>query len=175
MALPKFKGKISIFYSDIATFHSPSDVSGITGMHWEHIQATPSWRNKTTRYDCTFVNSNPELDSMCGLEVACVMIFFSFVHEGKEYLCALIHWFSHIGNTPNEDTGMWEVEPSYISNKSHLCIIHIDMIYCAAHLIPVYWTSRFIAWSLTMNKTLNTFNRFYVNKFVDHYAFVIAS
>ena len=175
MALPKFNGKISIFYSAIATFHSPSDVSGITGMHWEHIQATPSWRNKTTRYDCTFVNSNPVLYSMCGLEVACVMTFFSFVHEGKEYLCALIHWFSHIGNTPNEDTGMWEVEPSYISNKSHLCIIHIDMIYCAAHLIPVYQTSRFIAQSLTMNKTLNTFNRFYVNKFVDHHAFVIAS
>ena len=80
-----------------------------------------------------------------------------------------------IGDTPNEDTGMWEVEPSYIGNKPHLCIIHIDMIYRAAHLIPVYWTSRFIAWSLTMNKTLDIFNRFYVNKFVDHHAFVIAS
>ena len=96
MALPKFSGKISIFYSTIVTFHSPSDVSGITGMHQEHIWATPSWRNKTTHYDCIFVNSNPELDSMHGLEVAHVITFFSFVHEGKEYLCAFIYWFSHM-------------------------------------------------------------------------------
>ena len=75
-------------------------------MRREHIQATLSWRNKTAHYDCIFVNSNPELDNMHGLEVARVMTFFSFVHEGKEYPCALIHWFSCISDTPNEDTGM---------------------------------------------------------------------
>ena len=103
MALPKFNGKISIFYSAIVTFHSPSDVSGITGMHQKHIWTAPSWRNKTTHYDCIFVSSKPELDGIHDLEVACVMAFFLFVHEGKEYLCALIHWFSYISNTPNED------------------------------------------------------------------------
>jgi len=47
-------------------------------------------------------------------------------------------------------------------------------MYHAAHLISVYQSSQYIRQSLTMHDTLDIFNEFYVNKFVDHYAFQIA-
>ncbi|KAF8232665.1 hypothetical protein L208DRAFT_1167675, partial [Tricholoma matsutake] len=43
--LPMFYSKITIYSSAIATFHTPSDISGIGGMHCEHIHAAKSWRN----------------------------------------------------------------------------------------------------------------------------------
>jgi hypothetical protein len=42
--LPTFYGKIAIYPSAVATFHAPSDISGIGGMHREHICAVKSWR-----------------------------------------------------------------------------------------------------------------------------------
>src|SRR6266550_702729 len=93
---PNFDEKIKIFYSTVATFRAPSDPSGITGMHREHIRAMPSWRN-APRFDCVLVSVDPDLQGMIGLEVARIQAFFSFVHEQRRYQCALIHWFSRIG------------------------------------------------------------------------------
>jgi hypothetical protein len=31
--LPTFHGKVTIYPSTVATFHAPSDISGISGMH----------------------------------------------------------------------------------------------------------------------------------------------
>jgi len=174
-ALPEFYGKVSIFYNATATFRAPSDFSGIRSMRREYIRATPAWRNGRPRYDMVFLNSDPSQEGMRGLEVARVMIFFSFVHEGKQYPCALIHWFSRIGEEPDEDTGLWVVKPEFYDNgKPHIAIIHVDTICRAAHLIPVY-PSQFIRRSLTMHDTLDVFREFYVNKFVDYHAFQIAS
>jgi hypothetical protein len=69
---------------------------------------------------------------------------------------------------------MWLVEPEFDANEPHLAIIHIDTIFCAAHLTPTYQTNQYISRSLTMHDTLDTFKRFYVNKFVDHHAFDIS-
>ena len=40
---------------------------------------------------CGWGRSKP---GMCGMNVACVQLFFSFVHNRKEYPCALVDWFS---------------------------------------------------------------------------------
>jgi hypothetical protein len=174
-AYPNFDGRISIFYSATAIFRAPSDISGIAGMRREYIRATPSWRQGPARYDCIFVSSADESESMHGLEIARVMAFFSVVCEDQEYQCALIHWFSRPGTGANENTGLWVVEPDFDDDGNpYLDIIHVDSIYRAAHLSPVYRTSQYTLRSLTMHDTLDTFKKFYVNKFVDYHAFEIA-
>lgn len=112
-AYPNFDGRILVFYSAIATFRAPSDISGITGMHREYIRATPCWRRGPARYDCIFINAANESEGMHGLEIGHVLAFFSVVHEEEEYQCALIHWFSRPVTGPNENTGLWEVEPDF--------------------------------------------------------------
>lgn len=147
-------------------------------MHREYIRATPSWRQGPARYDCIFVNSDDtEAGGTHRLEIARVMSFFSIVqaHKEEEYQCALIHWFSRPDTEPDEDTGLWVVEPEFDDDGNpHLAIVHVDSIYRAAHLLPVYRTNQFTSRSLTMHDTLDTFKQFYFNKFVDYHAFAIA-
>jgi hypothetical protein len=142
-ACPVFVGKISIFYSSSATFRAPSDSSGPSSMHREYIRATPSWRKGHPRYDCIFINTQPELAGMRGLGVARVFLFFfSFVHEDTYYPCALVQWFSVIGDEPDDETGFWMVEADVCDNgQPSLAIIHLDSIYRAAHLVPAYRSS----------------------------------
>jgi hypothetical protein len=113
---------------------------------------------------------------MRGLEVARVFLFFSFSHRFTLYPCALVQWFSIIGDEPDEETGLWMVEPEvHKDGQLYLAIIHLDTILRAAHLIPAYRTSDFVKRSLTMHDTLDEFKVFYVNKYVDHHAFEIAN
>ena len=112
---------------------------------------------------------------MWGLEVAQIFLFFSFVHKVSYFPCVLVQWFSIIGDEPDDETGLWMVEPNiHQDGQPHLAIIHLDTIYRAAHLIPVYLLD-FINQSLTMHDTLDEFDVFYVNKFVNHLAFKITS
>lgn len=174
-AYPDFNGRISIFYCASATFCAPSDISGVNGMHREFIRATPSWRQGAPRYDCIYINSAGESEGMPGLEIARVMALFAIVHDEVEYQCALIHWFSREGTKPDDVTGLWVVEPEFDGDRNpFLDIVHLDSIYRAAHLLPVFRTNQFISRSLTMHDALDTFKNFYVNKFVDHHAFEIA-
>ena len=175
-ACPAFQGKISVFPSASATFRAPSDPSGPRGMRREYIRATPTWRSSHSRYDCVFVNARPELPGMCGLEIARVFLFFAFVHEGTRYPCALVQWFSVIGDEPEEETGYWMVEPEFHEDgQPYLAVIHLESIFRAAHLLPVYNSiSPLVRRSLTMHDSLDEFKVFYVNKFADHHAFDIA-
>ncbi|KAG1899333.1 uncharacterized protein F5891DRAFT_954015, partial [Suillus fuscotomentosus] len=52
-------------------------------------------------------------------------------------------------------------------------IIHIDTIYCAVHLIPVYGTD-FLSWELKFYHSYDAFQLYYVNNYADHHAFEIA-
>jgi hypothetical protein len=168
--------KIRVFYSATATFRAPSDPSGIRSMRREQIRTSPSWRNNAPRYDCAFINSGSEDDPLQGLNICRIFLFFNFVHKNILYPCALIQWYSLISNEPDEDTGMWMVKPDIHSDGSRLlAVVHIDSIYRAAHLMPAYRTARFIDRSLTMDDSLDSFSVFYINKFVDHNAFDIAS
>jgi hypothetical protein len=177
-AYPEFHGRVHVFYNATATFRAPSDLSGIGGMRREYIRATPSWRNGHPRYDTVFINSDSSEDGMGGLEVARILSFFSIIHESKLYQCALVHWFSRVGNEPDGDTGLWVVRPDFDDpdgGRPDLAIVHVDTIYRAAHLLPVYRSSQRIHRSLTMHNTLDVFSEFYVNKFVDYHAFQITS
>ncbi len=175
-ACPLFDSKISVFYSASAIFRAPSDPSGLCSMCREYIRANPTWRKGQPQYDCVFINAKPELPGMQRLEVARVFMFFSFVHRDEYYPCALVQWFSVLGDEPDDETGLWMVEPDiHRDGEPYLAVIHLDSIYRAAHLIPVYHTSNFIKRSLTMHNTLDEFKVFFINKFVDHHAFEIAS
>ena len=175
-ACPAFSGKFSVFHCASATFRAPSDPSGPRSMRREYIRATSSWRNGCARNDCVFLNAQPELLGMRGLSVACVFLFFSFFYGSTRYLCALVQWFSTTGDKPDEETGLWVVEPDITQDgRPQLAIIHVESIFRAAHLIPAYRTSEFVRRTLTMHDTLDEFKVFYANKFVDHHAFEIAS
>ncbi|KAG1896333.1 uncharacterized protein F5891DRAFT_1130305 [Suillus fuscotomentosus] len=171
---PQFDDKISVFNSACSRFFAPSDLSGIGGMRREYIRACPIWRNEHPWFDCVFVNMNPGLDGMRGLDVARVLTFFSFTYKRKLYSCAVVRWFDTIGDSLNEDTGMWVVQPAHNNNNTpHISVIHIDSIYRAAHLIPVYGT-QVIPAQHHHHQTYDIFHRFYVNKYADHHSFEIA-
>ena len=173
-ALPNFYGKISVYPSAVSTFHAPSDISGIGGMRRERIRAVKSWRKGLGRYDTIFVNADSSIDGMRGLEIARVRLFFSFSHDGVEYPCALVRWFSRVGDSPDDDTGMWVVEPDTLDDgEPFMSIIHLDAIVRASHLLPVFGRGR-VSRTLQFTDTLDTFTRFYVNKYIDHHAFEIA-
>ena len=174
-SLPMIDDKIHVFNSAIATFHAPSDISGISGMRREHIRATTSWRKGPARYDCVLVNTDPDIDGARGFEIARVFLFFSFQHQDKEYACALVQWFSFVDSEPDEDTGYWLVQPDFDADtgQPHIVVIHLDCIYRAVHLMPAPRNANFVDRSITMHTSLDIFKHFYVNNFVDHHAFAV--
>ena len=155
----------------IATFYALGNVSGVKGIHREHIQATASWRKGPACYDCVLVNANPDIDGACRFEIANVLLFFSFQHQDREYPCALVQWFSFKGL--DEDMGFWMVEPdiNYITGQPHLTVLHLYCIYQAIHLMPAPQNANFIDHSITMHTSLDSFKLFYINNFIDHHAF----
>ena len=164
--------KIHIRNSAVATFRAPSDICGIYGMRREHIRATSSWRGGPARYDCVLVNLDQDLEGTCAFEIARIYLFFSFKHQNETYPCALIQWYSYVGTQPDEDTGLWKVElDTEDDGNPHLAVIHLDAIFRAVHLMPVHHTAEFISKTITMHSSLDTFNFFYVNRFVDHHLF----
>ena len=74
---------------------------------------------------------------MRGLDVARVQLFFSFSHDGIEYPCALVHWFSREGDLPSVNTGMWvvslfrylapNVSQGLFLSQIHLIILLVSM------------------------------------------------
>ncbi|KAF8267256.1 hypothetical protein EI94DRAFT_1581957, partial [Lactarius quietus] len=60
------------------------------------------------------------------------------------------------------------------SGNPNLAVIHIDCIFHAAHLIPIFGES-FVPNHVTPDNSLEYFKGFYVNHFIDHHTFDIAS
>jgi hypothetical protein len=171
---PKIESKISLHYSATATFFAPSDLSGIGGMRREHIRANPRWRGEEPRNDCVFINADPAKPGMRGMDVARVLNFLSFTHKEKTYPCALVHWFATMDDEPDEETGLWIVEPLFNDQGDRfIAVIHLDCIIRAAHLIGEYGED-FVPEDMTFHESLDHFNTFYVNKLADHHAFEIA-
>ncbi|KAF8833396.1 hypothetical protein BDN67DRAFT_1017603 [Paxillus ammoniavirescens] len=171
---PCYDGRISLFNSAAATFYAPSDISDITGMHREYIRSCPSWRNGYARLDCAFVTTNPELEGMLGLDIVCILAFFSFMQHRKYYPCAVVCWFVCL-EEPDPDTGMWIVHPGLdADNQPDMSIIRLSTIYRAAHLIPVYGTQP-VPPEIQTHHSYDVFQAFYINKFADHHAFEITS
>ncbi|KIK13130.1 hypothetical protein PISMIDRAFT_119477 [Pisolithus microcarpus 441] len=141
-------------------------------MHCEYICSCPEWRNMGPHYDCVYVVTDPHAEGMVGLDVACVLCFYSFNYLGTDYPCAIIHWFVCVGDVPDADTGMWIV---HVHNPENITIIHIDTIYHAAQLIPIYAAHHINPGSVKPHESYDKYQSFYVNKFADHHAFKITS
>jgi hypothetical protein len=172
--LPEIHKKISVYTSAVATFYAPSDISGVGGMRCERIHAVDTWRNGPGRYDCVFVSTDDLAEGLLGFDIARVRLIFSVKHEGMTYPCALVHWYSRVGDSPDGNTGMWVVEPDVLEDgQPFVAVIHLDAIFRAAHLLPVYGRG-FAPTYLTCMQSLDAFHAYYVNKYVDHHAFEIA-
>ncbi|KAI9433539.1 hypothetical protein H4582DRAFT_2112842 [Lactarius indigo] len=166
--------RTKVFHSAVCTYHAPSDLSGIGGMHREFIRATPSWKKGPGRYDCIYVERDSKLDGFLGLSVACVNLLFSFSFQNTVYPCAFVQWFSTYGNSPCEDTGLWRVKPEFDSRGRRMCsVIHVDMILRLAHLIGAAGAQK-LPRTFTHHDSLYAFQLFYVNKYADHHAHEIA-
>lgn len=167
---------IAVFNSAVAFIHAPSDPSGIGRMCKEFICAAQSWRKGVSRFDCMLYKGdtlNP-----CGMHVLQVVrarLFFQFGYRSKLHLCALVHWFRTLENEPDEDTGMWKIEPIFnADSKPRATIVAVKDLVRAAHILPVF-DSTFAERNLTFDQTLDKFKLFYVNKFVDHDSFSLVS
>jgi len=108
---PDFYGNVFIYRSATARFYAPSDISGVGGMHREIIRSTTSWRKGAPRRDFVLLEHTPEKPGFEGLHVARVFLLLSFNFQDVEYPCAFIQWFSCVGDRPDNDTGMWIIEP----------------------------------------------------------------
>jgi len=107
---------------------------------------------------------------MSGLLVARVFLFFSFTFNGEHHQCALVHWFSIFGNQPDSDNGMWVVTPDYFGGALNVSVIHIDSIFRAAHLLPIFDTNP-LPRTLNYTSTLDSFKGFYVNNYIDYHTY----
>jgi hypothetical protein len=143
-------------------------------MHQERIRATRSWYRGAARYDCVFVgNGDSDQAGFRGLIVARVCTFFSVEFQGTIFPCALVHWFSHVGNEPDPVTGMWRVRPDFDTRRDNcavLGVISLDSIFRAAHLIGCSGSRRIPRHGFDHTKALDSFRTFYVNNYADHHA-----
>ncbi|KAF8266445.1 hypothetical protein EI94DRAFT_1772091 [Lactarius quietus] len=162
--LPHITSKVYVHTSVRAVFYAPSDLSGIGGLHHERICSTASWYGGPARRDCVFVGNSdlPDAPGMRGLLVAQVHLFFSLIHDGIKYPCALVHWFSLVGDEPCNKTGMWKVTPDFQGSKHCLNTILRGTSFLPSN--PDF----------TFDKSLDVFQSFYVNEYVDHHAHEIA-
>ncbi|KAJ7099636.1 hypothetical protein C8R43DRAFT_1092365 [Mycena crocata] len=124
---PDAPSKVKVFPSAVATFYAPSDQSGIGGLLRERIRAVRSWRGGAPRYDCIYVEQDAEQPGFRSLLAARVLLFMSFKYEGVDYPCALVTWFSTIGDDPCPDVGMWMVEPD-LDDVGHPEMLHLARV-----------------------------------------------
>ncbi|KAG2121977.1 hypothetical protein DEU56DRAFT_746227 [Suillus clintonianus] len=67
---------------------------------------------------------------------------------------------------------MYVVAPATLEDDTpDISIIHIDCIFCAVHLIPVYG-SNFLPRTITSDDSYDVFQSYFINKY-DHHAFEI--
>ncbi|KAJ7027114.1 hypothetical protein C8F04DRAFT_1288082 [Mycena alexandri] len=167
---PDPPASVSVFPSAVATFYAPSDQSGIGGLLRERIRAVRSWRGGPARYDCVYVEQDTTQPGFRGLLAARVLLFMSFKYKRFEYPCALVTWFSSIGNEPCPDVGMWMVEPDVDRRGRRVVdIIHIDAILRGAHLIPIFGED-FLPHNFKYSSSLDSFKAYYINKYADHHS-----
>ena len=137
----------------------------------EVIRSTPCWHNKEPHHDCVFVECDTEAKGMRGLDVVCVLAFLSFDADDVQYPSALVQWFTHVGEEPDDLMGMWMVQAEQSTDGSPVVsVIHTDCILCSTHLIPIFGQD-FVPSELHFSESLDAFAAFYVNRYIDHHAF----
>ncbi|EIW83868.1 hypothetical protein CONPUDRAFT_119271 [Coniophora puteana RWD-64-598 SS2] len=171
---PRAPFKVTVVNSAVSTFRAPSDNCGTGGLKRERIRATPSWRNEAPRYDCAFLLTNESLPGIFSMDVARVLAFFKFSLQGKTYECAVVHWYGYYSDERDELTGMYIVQPQYRKDGSrHIAVVDVDTMVRGCHLLPVFGKDT-IPEGMTCHDSLDSFDGYYVNRFVDHHAFELA-
>jgi hypothetical protein len=148
-------------------------------MYREVIRSTPWWSKGDIagpRRDCVFVDvEGSSAPGMQGLLIARVYLFFKFSFAGTDYPCALVHWYTTVGAERDGPTGLWVVEPEYTHHRCrNMGVIHLDSIVRGAHLLPRFPSNTRLPREINYTQTLDVYQSFYVNKYVDHHAFEIA-
>ena len=166
---------ISVFHSATATFCAPSNPSGVGGLYRETIRCTPRWRMGDViapRRDCILLNTGSDTPGMRGLDVARVHLLFSFEAGDELFSCALVHHFCKTYGDPDPDNGMWIVEPD-LDRKGYwiMSVVHVDSVVHATHLLPVFKGDVVVPREINFSQTLDIFEAFYVNKYIDYHAF----
>ncbi|EKM75692.1 hypothetical protein AGABI1DRAFT_102708 [Agaricus bisporus var. burnettii JB137-S8] len=143
----------TVYPSVVARFYAPSDGLGLHGFKSERIRAVSTWRNQGARYDTVFVKGKPGSNTIStGLTIARVRRFFSFTFNDQIHECGLVNEYHFVGTGPDEETGMWIVQPTYRSRSIVSSIIPIKDIYRASHLLPQFTDKP---------DTLDSYQRFY--------------
>ena len=106
---------------------------------------------------------------MCGMNVAHIQLFFSFTYSGEGYQCALVDWFSRMGQSRDSETGMWKVCPDIRQGMRWCSVIHLDSILHEAHLLPIFG-EKFLPINFDYSDSLDAFAGYYVNHFADHHS-----
>ncbi|KAF8263103.1 hypothetical protein EI94DRAFT_1773032 [Lactarius quietus] len=164
---PAFDGVIKVHHSAVARFYAPSDLSRSGGLRHERIRSMPNFFGHP-RCDTIFVVTNNSQPGMKGMEIGCVLLFFSFEYRREKFSCALINWFVH-ADEHDLDTGMWVVKQEFDHcGEPTIEVIHLDSIARAAHLLPVYRQSH-IPEEFEYHTALDTYNSFFINHYVDHH------
>lgn len=114
------------------------------------------------RHDCVFIAAHPWLPGIYRLDVVCVLVLFSFTFFGNESKCAVVHRYM-LSEEPNNNTGMWISHPALNNGQQpDISVICLQMIYCTAHLIPVYGGHQ-ISPDVQPNNCCNRFHAYYVS------------
>ena len=86
----------------------------------------------------------------------------------------LVHWFSRIGDTPSDVTGMYIVEPDCLpTGQPVTSVVHLNTIFRAAHLMPVFYNHPTLSKRQHHKETLEFFSEFYINRYIDHHTFEV--
>lgn len=163
-------GAMSVLYLAVATFFAPSNISGSCGMQHKHIHSTPSWQGGGPQCDCAFIVEDEEKAGMSGMAVVHIVLFFSITYNGVQYPCTLVEWFQRLGCDPV--TGMWVVHPDHTHGRWDKTVVHLDCFLCVAHLIPMYGRQK-IPLDFDHSYSLDTFEAYYVNKYIDHHSYKV--
>lgn len=144
-------------------------------MHCECLHSTPTWHGKGPRYDCVFVSKDVQLPGIKGISVVRIKLFFSFDFEGVMYPCVLVEWYAKMGRGPDWETRMWKVKPdmSGPGGWRDVSVLHLDAFMRGAHLLPSFGGDS-VPLAFTPTYSLDPFQSYYVNKYIDHHAHEIA-
>ena len=169
---PQFSGHIHVYHSAIARFYAPSDLCVAGGMYHKLICSNPSWHGEGACCNTVFVMTNPDHDGFWEMCVGRVYLFFSFVYEGVDYHCALVHWFTLVGDSVHEETGQWVVEPKFLGDHHNHCkylaVIHVDCITCGALLSPIYGSGH-LPDNFHFSTSLDALHTYFVNNYANHH------
>ncbi|KAF8200135.1 hypothetical protein BJ912DRAFT_1126700 [Pholiota molesta] len=164
-----FTGKILVFHSAIARFYAPSDLCGAGGMYRQRIRCNSSWYGQPRR-DTVFVVQDEDQAGMRGMLIARIHLLFSFIDEnvGETVPCALVSWYLPASNERDPDTGMWSVKPEGTRMHQPVQVIPLKSIARGAHLLPKYGVG-FLPEYITHTNTLEEFEIYFVNPYIDHH------